>query len=78
MFLSAEELKQLTGRCRAGAQIAALRSMGVEHKVNAAGKVLVLRRHVEELLGIAAGDHGNVRSYVPNWGALKNAKAKAS
>lgn len=47
MFLDPSELKQLTGRCRASAQIRALRAMGVVHKVNAAGKPVVLRPRKE-------------------------------
>ncbi|MDR3399964.1 DUF4224 domain-containing protein [Pandoraea fibrosis] len=51
LFLSVEELSELTGRRRRNNQVFALRSMGIEHRVRPDGHVLVLRAHVESLLG---------------------------
>jgi hypothetical protein len=54
MFLSADELVDLTGRRKRDSQVQSLRAMGIEHKVRADGKVVVLRRHVEQVLGASA------------------------
>lgn len=49
LFLDPEELEQLTGRRRGKEQREALEAMGIYWKVNAAGVILVGRRHVEEV-----------------------------
>ena len=41
MFLTADELRELTGRGRSDAQIVALRRMGIPFWVNAANKPVV-------------------------------------
>ncbi|HEX2531362.1 MAG TPA: DUF4224 domain-containing protein [Burkholderiaceae bacterium] len=57
MFLSPEELIELTGKKRSDAQIRALRFMGVEHRVRPDGSLAVLRAHVEKLFGgVPAGE----------------------
>ena len=53
MFLSAEDLTMLTGFKRRSAQVEALRFMGIEHRVRPDGTVVVLRAHVERILGEA-------------------------
>jgi hypothetical protein len=75
MFLTAEELKLLTGRCRTRTQIAALRGMGIEHKINAAGKVLVSRQHAEAVMAGKSGEPVKTSTFRPNWDAVRNAKA---
>jgi hypothetical protein len=69
MFLNAQELKELTKRKRSTSQIIVLRSLGIEHKVRPDGSVLVLRGHVERLLG---GSHPleKVQPIEPNWRAI--------
>lgn len=52
MFLTPEELQQLTGRKRRNAQVLVLRFMGIEHRVRPDGSVVVLRAHVEQVLGV--------------------------
>lgn len=47
MFLTADELRMLTGRARKSGQIAALRKMGVPFLVNAAGVPVVTRAALE-------------------------------
>ncbi|WP_246217201.1 DUF4224 domain-containing protein [Paraburkholderia panacisoli] len=54
MFLSADELVELTGRRRREAQAQALRMMGIERKMRAGGRLVVSRRHVEQVLGVAS------------------------
>ncbi|MGF6539456.1 DUF4224 domain-containing protein [Paraburkholderia atlantica] len=51
MFLTKDELANLTGRRRRGSQAYALRAMGIEHRIRPDGQVLVLRRHVQRIFG---------------------------
>ena len=68
MFLSADELAELTGRRQREAQANALRMMGIEHKTRADGRLVVSRRHVEQLLGVAAAAAVDVDSMI-DWNA---------
>lgn len=67
MFLTTDELKELTGRTQTRAQIATLRTMGIEHRLRADGKVVVLREHVAKVLG---GVDSKPKRKEPNWDAL--------
>lgn len=68
-LLTPKEVADLTGKVRRDAQVRALRAMGIEHRVNAAGVVVVLRSHVERELGGA--DQGKVPQEVePDWSAI--------
>lgn len=53
MFLTPEELAELTGRRRSDAQAAALRGMGIEHLRRPDGRIVVSRAHVDAMLGVA-------------------------
>lgn len=69
MFLTPEQLIELTGKLRRQAQVRALTKMGIEHAVRPDGKVIVLRSHVERRLD------GNIENKVrkrsePNWNAI--------
>ena len=55
MFLRNEEVVALTNRRRSTAQVRALRTMGIEHRVRPDGTVAILRSHVEYLLGYSVG-----------------------
>ncbi|MBC8725820.1 DUF4224 domain-containing protein [Paraburkholderia sp. 31.1] len=68
MFLSADELIELTGRRQRASQESALRAMGIEHKVRADGRLVVSRRHVEQQLG-AASDSSTQNEIMPDWSA---------
>lgn len=68
MFLTPDELAELTHKQRPAAQIRALRAMGVEHRVRPDGKPVVLRAHVEALLG--AGKTPRPRAE-PDWSAAR-------
>jgi hypothetical protein len=68
MFLSEDELTSLTGMKRREARVRALRTMGVEHRIRPDGRVIVLRSHIESLLG---GTRGTIVSIPePDWSAL--------
>ncbi len=51
MFLSDEDVEEMTGRQRKPAQSRVLTFMGVEHKIRPDGSLAVLRAHVEKLFG---------------------------
>ena len=51
MFLTRDEVKEMTGKQKCAAQAKVLNSMGIAHKVRPDGTVLVLRSHVIEQLG---------------------------
>lgn len=68
LFLTADEVSELTGRRRARMQTEALRRMGIRHVVNAAGHVIVLRAHVERRLDSVATSPEPAR---PNFSAIQ-------
>lgn len=49
MFLTHDELEELTGKQRGYAQVRVLRLMGINHRVRADGSVAVLKSHVEKI-----------------------------
>lgn len=63
MFLTAEDIATLTGRQRSDAQVRMLKFMGVEHRIRADGKVVVLRAHVESVFGIVPASNKKVKEY---------------
>lgn len=54
MFLSDQEIEELTHRLRKPAQARVLTFMGIEHKPRPDGSLAVLRSHVERVLGEGA------------------------
>lgn len=50
MLLTDIELKQITGREKPCAQIRALRALGINHKINAAGRILVVAEHAYNVI----------------------------
>ncbi|WP_229459182.1 DUF4224 domain-containing protein [Massilia cavernae] len=69
MFLSRDELHGLTNRVQSSAQLRVLRAMGIEHRKRPDGSVAVLRSHVHQIFGAAAGTRAP-KPVEPNWGAL--------
>ena len=55
MFLTDQELIELTHRSRCDAQQRALRHMGIDFKTRPDGSVAVLRAVVEKAFGLKAG-----------------------
>ncbi len=69
MILTHTELIELTGRRVKSAQVRVLRFMGIDHKIRPDGSVVVLRAHVDHVMGA----HDNARRQVevePNWSAM--------
>ncbi|WP_150696653.1 DUF4224 domain-containing protein [Pandoraea terrae] len=50
-FLTCDEVKELTGRVKYKTQAHVLSPLGIEHKVRPDGSMLVLRAHMEHVLG---------------------------
>lgn len=69
MILNKSELIELTGRRIKSAQVRALRFMGIEHKIRPDGSVVVLRAHVEKVLGLKEPTTKSVE-IEPNWDAI--------
>jgi len=67
MFLTSEEIKELTGLQRYTAQARALAKMGIEYKVRPNGSIVVLRSHVEKQFG---EQQSNEKIIEPKWSAL--------
>jgi hypothetical protein len=68
MFLSEEEIREMTHRVQRSAQARMLRSLGIVFKIRADGTLLVLRSHVEKEMGDAPGRRA-VKEFQPNWSA---------
>ena len=70
MFLSKQEIKELTKRIRYTAQTRALCAMGIEHRVRVDGSLAVLRAHVEQEFGSPQKPVRRERQQEPNWDAI--------
>lgn len=74
MFLTEDEIIELTNRRRRKSQSQVLNALGIQHKVRPDGTLLVLRSHVEnELGGAEAAEAVKKKEKEPNWGALAHA-----
>lgn len=75
ILLTRSEVIDLTHKMTRKAQIIALRQMGIDHKVRPDGTVVILRSHVEKVLG--GGISNNARIEIqPNWSAINGKKEK--
>ncbi|MGO4763854.1 DUF4224 domain-containing protein [Cupriavidus sp. 2KB_3] len=63
MFLTSAELRELTQRVQFRAQAVVLNTLGVAYKVRPDGSIIVLRAHVEHLLGGSAPSTRRHREY---------------
>jgi hypothetical protein len=75
MFLTTEELKELTQRSRYGAQAVVLNALGITYKVRPDGTLAVLRAHVEQQFGVVGNQSTKEKEYEPNWAAIKEDSA---
>jgi len=72
MFLTREEIQALTNKKRLSSQVAVLNSLGIVHKLLPDGSPVVLKAHVEQLLGgQAVLDHKPERTWEPDWAAFE-------
>lgn len=71
IFLTREEISQLTNRQRHDAQARALRFMGVEHRIRPDGSMAVMRAHVEKMFcGEQSAASTRIKIIEPNWSAM--------
>jgi hypothetical protein len=71
MFLSPDEIIELTGRHRRDAQVTQLNKMGIIYKVRADGAVVVLTAHVNKEFGGNVASAKKFDHTEPNWGAVR-------
>lgn len=69
-FLSNEEVLALTQRKVRPAQVKALKSMGIEHKVRPDGSVAILRSHITKVFDGDPDTRKSTKQAVPNWDAV--------
>ena len=70
MFLSPDELIELTGRKRRDAQVKVLRHMGIQHRIRPDGSLAVLKSHVEKQFDGREVDVIVSKRIEPNWAAV--------
>jgi hypothetical protein len=70
MFLTAEEIRELTGYQRYADQRTWLTNHGWRFEVNAAGRPIVLRSFAEKRLG---DEHSGKKSAVPDFSVISKA-----
>lgn len=71
LVLSDAELVELTRKQRAGAQVRALRHLGIDHKRRADGSVLVIRSHLEVLQKATDSSKMLPKRTEPDWSKVK-------
>ena len=74
MFLTSDELRQLTGRVRPSAQIRHLETKGIKFIQDADGKPIVIRPDFDATMETTRAQR---RTITPNWGALDAKKTKS-
>jgi hypothetical protein len=66
MFLTEDELTELTGKRQNAARARVLNGMGVQHKTRPDASIAVLRAHVERLFGEKPSAH-EPPAWRPEW-----------
>jgi hypothetical protein len=69
-FLSYEEIQSLTHRKVRTAQVRALKTMGIEHRVRPDGSVAILRAHITKVFDGSAETKKQTKHVEPNWEAM--------
>lgn len=72
MFLTQDEIVELTGKRRRESQRQVLNALGVVYKVRPDGSLVVARAHAMKEFGVAE-DKKKQKDVEPNWGALAHA-----
>lgn len=69
-FLSFEEVHALTHRKVRSAQVRALKTMGIEHRVRPDGSVAILRAHITKVFDGSTEAKKQTKHAEPNWEAM--------
>lgn len=69
MFLTKEQVSELTGRKRTSSQQKWLKEHGWHFEENATGRPIVLATYAESMLG--CGQHQKAETYQPNFNTLR-------
>jgi hypothetical protein len=70
-FLARDEITGLTNKIQRTAQVKALNSMGIEHKVRPDGSIAILRDHITKVFGGNSGtQRRSSKPHGPNWDAI--------
>lgn len=70
MFLTKQELRELTGCIQRNSQARALNSMGLSYKIRPDGQVIVLRKHIFRELEGQINPAKILKKVEPNWEGL--------
>lgn len=70
LFLTESEVRALSGKIKRAAQVRALRTMGVEHKVRPDGSVAILRDHIQRVFDGAPSSGRRTKIATPCWDAI--------
>lgn len=71
MFLSTEELVELTGKKHKPAQIRALRFMGIEHRIRPDGSLAVYKSHIDKEFAGLQTEKTTPKLPHPPWGEIR-------
>lgn len=71
MFLTYDEIVELTGRKRQDCQLDRLRYMGIEHKLRPDGSIAILTSHVNKVFGGIEAMPKTQKRVEPNWWAVR-------
>lgn len=69
MFLTPEQIEELTDKKQHSAQLRVLRAMGIEHKPRPDGTIAVLTAHVEQQFGYKLTSD-KLKEFEPDWSAV--------
>jgi hypothetical protein len=69
-FLSDEEVHALTERKVRPAQVRALKTMGIEHRVRPDGSIAILRAHIYKVFDGDSATRSQPKVVQPNWDAI--------
>jgi len=76
MFLTRDEVIELTGKKQRAAQVAVLNALGITHKIRPDGAVLVLRAHVEQVFDGQTPAPQQRPAWEPDWDAFAALEAE--
>ncbi len=76
MFLTEDEVKELTGMSRRASQAKVLNSLGIIHKTRPNGSLVILRSHVEQVLSGGKSEEKHRWATEPNLKAFEDQPTK--